>query len=60
MKLKVILFMALAVLSECHDFLPTDTGDGYFISYNKDGSRKEDIKVSEVSNEFILRKKNLK
>jgi len=60
MKLIMILFTALAVLAECNDFLPTDTGDGYFISYNKDGSRKEDVKVSEVSTEFILRKKNLK
>jgi hypothetical protein len=56
----ILLMMTLAVLTECDNFLPTDIGDGYFISYNKDGSRKEDIKVSDVSNEFILRKKNFR
>ena len=57
MKMMIILTIFSVVSA---DFLPTDVGDGYFISYNKEGVRNEDIKVSEVANEFILRKKNLK
>lgn len=57
--MKLMIFLTIfSVVSA--DFLPTDVGDGYFISYNKEGVRNEDIKVSEVANEFILRKKNLK
>ena len=48
------------VLCQCSDFLPTSSGDGYFISYKKSGERNDDVKVSDVANEFILRKKNLK
>lgn len=57
-----MILTSFIVLSQCqsNDFLPTSSGDGYFISYKKSGERNEDVKVSDVVNEFILRKKNLK
>ena len=61
MKLSITLFLVIFVVPTfCYSFLPTSFGDGYFISYNKDGTRKDDIKVSEVSKEFMLRKTNVK
>lgn len=60
-KMKFIFIMfSFIVLCQCSDFLPTSSGDGYFISYKKSGERNDDVKVSDVANEFILRKKNLK
>lgn len=58
----VIISLIVLFKSQCHcySFLPTSSGDGYFISYKKNGDRNDDVKVSDVATEFILRKKNLK
>jgi hypothetical protein len=64
MKFIFAILISYIVLSQCHcncnDFLPTESGDGYFISYKKNGERNDDVKVSDVTTEFLLRKKNLK
>jgi len=62
MKFIFLILTSFIVLSQCqnNDFLPTSSGDGYFISYKKSGERNNDVKVSDIATEFILRKKNLK